>query len=169
MITVIPKIISLQQCEQIIKDIDAKTNAQSMKYFDVKLNLGIKKIDCKENPIVKLITEKLASQYKIDDIKLLYYPTGSYNSNHSDNSVIKDNEIIRFKNWTHSAIVFLNENFTGGELIYENQGCFFKPTVGTMIITPAGPDYLHYVNKVEYGERYTLVYRLIDINNNNKE
>lgn len=50
-------------------------------------------------------------------------------------------------------IVFLNNNFDGGELTYEN--ILVKPKIGQLIYSTG--DEPHYVKKVTKGDRYTLV------------
>lgn len=50
-------------------------------------------------------------------------------------------------------IIFLNDNFSGGELIYEN--VVVTPKVGQLLYTSG--DEPHYVKRVNEGDRYTLV------------
>lgn len=158
-IQVIPKVLSPELIDKLMKDINPKDNATDMTYFAKGDNGGVKKIKCTEHDIVKHISN--CSEYVTESVSIVYYPTGSYNSPHADNCIIDNGVVTRVKDWTHTGIIFLNNNFTGGELVYPEQGCVFYPTVGTMVITPAGEDYIHYVNPVLNGERFTLVFRFI--------
>jgi predicted 2-oxoglutarate/Fe(II)-dependent dioxygenase YbiX len=160
-IQVIPKVLSQELIDKLMQDINPKVNATAMTYFSNSNgnNPGVKKIKCTDHEIVKHISN--CSEYVTESVSIVYYPTGSYNTPHADNCIIDNGVVTRVKDWTHSGIIFLNNNFTGGELIYPEQGCVFLPTVGTMVITPAGEDYVHYVNPVLSGERFTLVFRFI--------
>lgn len=162
-IEVIPNVVSLDDIDLLFKQIDPKTTSKSMTYFsNVNEEYGAKKVKCTEHPVVLGTLNKLGiSRDKLDSCSIVYYPTGSYNGMHADNCIISDDKIEQVKPWTHTAVVFLNNNFTGGELVYPNQGCVFLPTVGTMIITPAGHEYIHEVKPVTSGERFTLVFRFI--------
>ena len=158
-IQVIPKVLSPELIDKLMQDINPKVNATDMTYFAKGNNPEVKKIKCTDHNIVKHISE--CSDYVTESVSIVYYPTGSYNTPHADNCIIDNGLVTRVKEWTHTGIIFLNNNFTGGELVYPNQGCVFLPTIGTMIITPAGEEYIHYVNPVLSGERFTLVFRFI--------
>jgi hypothetical protein len=158
-IQVIPKVLSPELIEQLIQDINPKVNATDMTYYTEMTNPGVKKIKCSDHPIIKNISDN--SGYYTESVSIVYYPTGSYNTMHADNCSVDNGVVTRVKEWTHTGIIFLNDNFTGGELVYPNQGCVFLPTVGTMVITPAGEEYVHYVNQITSGERFTLVFRFI--------
>lgn len=55
-----------------------------------------------------------------------------------------------------AAITFLNADFTGGELYFPNQSLVVKPSPGVSIIFPGDLNYLHGVNAVKTGVRYTV-------------
>jgi hypothetical protein len=95
--------------------------------------------------------------------QLLCYPTGAFNNTHADNCIIdpKTGAITKIKNWTHSAVIYLNEDFEGGEIVYPNLNFEFKPKLGYCVIHPAGAEFLHRVNPVTKGDRYCLVLRLV--------
>lgn len=162
-IEVIPSVLSLEEVNKLLLDIDPKTNATDMKYFVApEETYGIKKIKCTEHEIIKLSLHRLnINESSLESASIVYYPTGSYNAPHADNCSIDNGVVTKHKDWTHTGIIFLNSEFTGGELVYPNQGCVFYPTIGTMVITPAGEQYIHYVNKVLTGERFTLVFRFV--------
>jgi len=158
-IQVIPKVISPALIDKLMQDINPKVNATDMTYFAEGNNVGVKKIKCTEHPIVQHICNN--SGYFTESVSIVYYPTGSYNTPHSDNCINDNGNITKVKDWTHTGVIFLNNDFTGGELVYPDQGCVFLPTIGTMIIAPADAGYIHYVNQITSGERYTLVFRFI--------
>lgn len=162
-IEVIPKVLTAEEVSVLLAEVDPKTTAKDMTYFlDVKDKYGVKKIKCTDHQIVQLAVQRLGITIdKIESVSIVYYPTGSHNGMHADNCIIDNGTVHQIKSWTHTGIIFLNNEFTGGELVYPNQGCVFLPTIGTMVITPAGAEYIHYVNQVLSGERFTLVFRFI--------
>jgi hypothetical protein len=56
-----------------------------------------------------------------------------------------------------SVVYFLNDDFEGGELVFPELDLTVKPEAGTMICFPATHQYLHGVNPVISGHRYTMV------------
>lgn len=159
-IQVIPNVLSLEQINTLMQDINPRETATEQ-YYANNTTTGIKKVRCSDHPIVKNINNSL--EYITDSVAIVYYPINSYNAAHADNCIVDENYnfVKRVKDWTHTGIIFLNENFTGGELVYPNQGCVFLPKAGNMIITPAGEEYIHFVTPILSGERFTLVFRFI--------
>jgi hypothetical protein len=164
-IEVIPNALSVEECYKILLEVDPIKTATPMTYFDKPSDNGISKVNVNIS-LVDILLTKLHQPYdKLESVSLVYYPIGSKNTQHCDNSQINVIDgvttIKRFRPWEYTGIIFLNNNFTGGELIYPEQGCVFMPTIGTMIITPAGPDFPHFVNEITSGERFTLVFRFL--------
>ena len=64
-------------------------------------------------------------------------------------------------NRTFSAILFLNNDYKGGELVFKtlegDQEITFKPIPGSLIIWPSNFLYPHSVKPVSEGIRYTIV------------
>jgi phage pi2 protein 07 len=162
-ITVIPNIASEAEIKSLINDILPQVSEKNMVYFaSVDSQDHVKKANCNDHPTVQNILTKLGYTKKnLDIAQFLCYPAGAFNHAHADNAIMEDGKLKRIKPWTHSAIVFLNRDFAGGELVYPNQGCTFTPTVGTYVLAPADIDYVHHVNKVRIGQRLALVLRLV--------
>jgi predicted 2-oxoglutarate/Fe(II)-dependent dioxygenase YbiX len=160
-IEVIPGVLTAQEIDLLLEQVNPKATAEPMKYFDGKeRNYGIKKVKCLDNEIVQQLISR--QQLNAESATILYYPRGSRNETHSDNSIVNaDGSIVRVRNWTSTAVVFLNKNYVGGELVYPNQGSMFSPTLGTMIVASADYEYSHFVKPVVQGERLTLVLRII--------
>lgn len=162
-IEVIPNVLSTEEISVLMAEVDPKLNAEDMTYFsEIKNKYGAKKVKCTEHHIVRLAIQRLGIPFeKVESVSIVYYPTGSHNGMHADNCIVDNGVVKQVKSWTHTGIIFLNNEFTGGELVYPNQGCVFLPTIGTMVITPAGAEYIHYVNEITTGERFTLVFRFL--------
>ena len=54
------------------------------------------------------------------------------------------------------AVLYLNDNFDGGELYYPKLDLQIKPIARSLVVHPAGMIYRHGVNKVLNGERFSL-------------
>jgi hypothetical protein len=55
-----------------------------------------------------------------------------------------------------SALLYLNDNFDGGELWFPNQNFLFKPKANTAVFFPSTFEYLHGVKSLNKGIRYTV-------------
>lgn len=55
-----------------------------------------------------------------------------------------------------SALLYLNHDFDGGELVFDQQGLEIKPHEGLLVVFPSDHAYTHRVNAVRSGRRYVL-------------
>jgi len=76
---------------------------------------------------------------------------GGYVGPHIDNP--KHNEgFIQF-----SSIIYLNDDYEGGEIEFPNQKFKYKPKSGDAVIFPSGgTEHVHKVNTIKNGLRYTI-------------
>lgn len=56
-----------------------------------------------------------------------------------------------------SFLLYLNDEFEGGELVFVNQGLQFRPSPGTAVIFPSDHRFVHGVLSVRSGMRQTIV------------
>jgi hypothetical protein len=61
-----------------------------------------------------------------------------------------------FSHREYGAIIYLNDNYSGGHTYYPNQGFDIDPEVGKLAVHPGDPEHLHGVTKIEGNVRYTL-------------
>lgn len=61
-----------------------------------------------------------------------------------------------------SPILYLNDDYTGGELEFVNFGLKIKPKAGTLYIFPASFPYAHIAHPVQTGTKYAIVTWLHD-------
>lgn len=54
-----------------------------------------------------------------------------------------------------SSILYLNDDYEGGETYFPGHGIRVKPTAGALLVFGAGPEYVHGVTRVTKGLRYT--------------
>ena len=96
----------------------------------------------------KPILEKLCKNItffnfkNVDNMEIVLWPKGSFMDPHYD-----EGDYLSF-------IVYLNDNYKGGETIINDIS--IKPKKGSIVIFSNG-SYLHNVNKVIDKERYTLI------------
>ena len=57
----------------------------------------------------------------------------------------------------YSTLLYLSDDYEGGELIFPNLNIEMKPSAGTVVSFLGNDDFLHGVNPVISGERYNLV------------
>ena len=76
---------------------------------------------------------------------------------HADN-VEQDGKTPNASPWrSHGIVLYLNNDFNGGEIFYKNHNLKFKPTPKTCAIHRAGIEDTHGVVKVQNGTRHTIV------------
>jgi predicted 2-oxoglutarate/Fe(II)-dependent dioxygenase YbiX len=56
-----------------------------------------------------------------------------------------------------SIVLFLNDEFEGGEFVFPDLHIQVKPKPGLLVCFPSDQNYLHSVNSVRSGERYSIV------------
>lgn len=57
---------------------------------------------------------------------------------------------------SHGGVIYLNDDFDGGEIFYPKLNKEIRPKPGMMVIHPAGLPYLHGIKKVTQGVRHTI-------------
>jgi predicted 2-oxoglutarate/Fe(II)-dependent dioxygenase YbiX len=67
-----------------------------------------------------------------------------------------DNFGKMFQTKHYSSLIYLNEDYDGGELYFPEHNFYIKPEVGTLICLKGDEHSLHGVKKVESGIRYTV-------------
>lgn len=144
--------LSPDSCDELI------TLLISTGYDAPTLNYNsLKRTKVTDHQIVKKLTSKYNLSY--DRAFVMWYPSGIGSPLHIDNYSVEDKqEIIHC--WKSSAVVFLNENFENGDLVYPDQGLAIKPKTGNMVIAPADDSSPHYVVPAS-SDRFVLVLRLI--------
>jgi len=61
-----------------------------------------------------------------------------------------------FQTKHYSSLIYLNEDYEGGELYFPEHNFYIKPEIGTLICFKGDENNLHGVKKVESGIRYTI-------------
>lgn len=84
------------------------------------------------------------------------WPTGSFARWHSDNSDLEGN-LTAWRDNKYASILYLNDNYGGGELEFRDHDLSVKLEAGSLIVFPGGADNIHRVNEVTSGTRFTIV------------
>lgn len=83
-----------------------------------------------------------------EDVGLIKYSVGDFFENHADSVVSSGRK--------YSVFYYLNDNYTGGELVFTNLDLRISPKANSMLIFPSGPEYAHEVLPVTYGNKYVI-------------
>jgi hypothetical protein len=54
---------------------------------------------------------------------------------------------------SHGIVIFITDDFDGGEIVYVNKDISIKPKAGSLLVHPGNLEYAHAVNKFSNGER----------------
>lgn len=115
--------------------------------------------------LVRMIWRNTVSPYFGADIEsfeapeVLRYREGGEYRPHSD----AESFITEEKRWTRSLdrdlsiLLYLNDDFAGGEIVFHNFGMQLKPGRGLLIAFPADHRYVHAAMPVKTGVRYAVV------------
>lgn len=87
-------------------------------------------------------------ELRLDLIPIRKWTTGSYMGPHCD--TYDGNLDLAF-----SMIAYLNDDYEGGEIAFPRHDISIKPEPGSLVIFPSQEPYLHQVNEITSGERYT--------------
>ena len=165
-----PNIISSDTCEKLIEYFDThpeqlrKSEHLAQQLFNKKdinpYNVNDPELLRELEVLRTKATVKMSKLYDttlyLDYWDLVKWYPGDFMHMHADN-VDEYRVPFDYCGWrTHSAILYLNQNFEGGETIFRDQNCNIFPETGKLLMFPAGYDYTHGVNAVEKGNRYTI-------------
>lgn len=81
---------------------------------------------------------------------------GGFAAPHSDNSD-HDGNPNAFHINKYVGILYLNNDYRGGELYFPEHAIEFKPKMGQYIMFPGGHENIHGVREIKEGTRYTMV------------
>ncbi len=92
---------------------------------------------------------------------LRYGPGGHYIPHVDAETLFKDDDGLELWEKTLdrdlSVVCFLNDDFAGGELVFPQLDLAIEPRAGTLVCFPSDHNFIHGVNRVRSGHRYTLV------------
>jgi predicted 2-oxoglutarate/Fe(II)-dependent dioxygenase YbiX len=135
--------------------------------------------DTQEVHLLISLTEKLSSIHRANIVgvinpfyavavrdsepsQILHYGVGGHYIPHVDaETLYKDDSGLEMWEKTLdrdlSVVYFLNDDFEGGELVFPSLDLIIKPEAGTLVCFPSDHNFVHGVNAVTSGHRYTVV------------
>lgn len=85
------------------------------------------------------------------------WDVGSSASPHSDNSDFDGNPTEGFDNLKYVGILYLNSDYSGGNLYFPEHNIDIHPNAGSMYIFSGGVENIHGVTEITSGTRYSIV------------
>lgn len=143
---IITDFLTEKECNTLLLEVEGSNNWKPQ-----NPNTGIFILKSKNHKLMIEIYEKVSDLFNISlhtqSIRMIHKTDSkSFWEEHSDDSGGSD---ILF-----GVVIYLNDNFIGGELVYPDLGVSIKPKQG-MLVFHKGSD-KHKVTKVLSGNRYTL-------------
>jgi hypothetical protein len=102
------------------------------------------------------IEQAFGREVKTNSTHAQKWPVGSFARWHSDNSDIDGNPSAWSDN-KFASILYLNDDYEGGELIFRDYDLNVKLKKGSLIVFPGGIENIHRVEEVRAGNRLTVV------------
>lgn len=85
------------------------------------------------------------------------WEVGSSANPHSDNSDFDGNPSEGFDNLKYVGILYLNDDYSGGQLYFPEHNIFIQPNAASMYIFSGGVENIHGVTEITSGTRYSIV------------
>jgi predicted 2-oxoglutarate/Fe(II)-dependent dioxygenase YbiX len=162
-ITKIPNFISNEDCSLLVEAFERNALTNSANNFWDDMIVYPEKIT--DSNVLHLMEktsrrtrEVIVKNYKpeeifSDSIMLCRWDVGKKLTPHIDNQNTHEYSTP----WrTYSSLVYLNDNFEGGEIFFPRLGQALKPATGLLVIFSSGAEHEHGVKEVTAGQRYTM-------------
>ncbi len=90
---------------------------------------------------------------------ILYYRPGGKYGEHADSQYYdRDRNLwIKCLDRDYSLLIYLNEDFTGGELYFKKFDYTYQPKAGDLLVFPSNHIYMHEARPVTNGQRLAVV------------
>jgi len=112
----------------------------------------------KINDKLKLAIEKVFEKtVHPSSIHAQKWEVGSSANPHSDNSDFEGNPSQGFENLKYVGILYLNDDYEGGDLFFPEHEISIHPNAGSMYIFSGGVENIHGVTEIKSGTRYSIV------------
>jgi hypothetical protein len=110
--------------------------------------------------INNLISNVFKKEHQIKSYFFSCMVKDAFNDIHMDNHYLDDDGILKIKpkyQFDKSGLLYLNDNYEGGELCFPEQNLSLKPKPGSLIFFEGDYSKPHGVNKIISGSRYNLI------------
>lgn len=157
-ILIINNFMTKEDCENIVSNLNVSTALRSDGFWENKVFAEFSfpkecKAILKKNRINahKVIKETFGDNLLPNSMNqhIIRWPTGPGMDDHIDDEAYERNH------YHIASILYLNDDYEGGEIVFPNQGLSLKPKAGDFIAFPGNKNYPHGVKEIFSGERYT--------------
>lgn len=111
--------------------------------------------------VKKSVSARFGGEYKIKNLFYSKMSKGAYNKMHYDNYYVSaDDNSVKPRGphqFDKSAILYLSDDYDGGELHFPLQSLTLKPTPGTLVMFEGNTKVPHEVKTVKSGSRYNII------------
>jgi predicted 2-oxoglutarate/Fe(II)-dependent dioxygenase YbiX len=153
-IRVIPNFVSELDCQKAVELLNT-SNLYKFKYNDNVSIIPLRESEIDSTALIKKYSDKALYEIGVPGLStvegfLSLWRVGGWAGEHIDNH--REAEFM-----THSTVIYLNDDYEGGEIYFPKLNFKHKPTRGDAVIFPcSGPEYVHGVTEVTSGTRYTI-------------
>lgn len=169
-ITVYHNFISKEECEELIKFFDAKSEEWKPICFygsygmftaapltsEHNTSIDQNKLNELTDRVIKAATDMAGVPTKINSMHAQKWDVGAYANDHSDNSDLEGNDMGWSDN-KFATILYLNDDYEGGEIKFRDHNISLKLEPGALLAFPGGMENIHSVSEITAGTRYTVV------------
>lgn len=120
---------------------------------DIRRRLMLARASLKAVGLVKEWTGEL---HHVESLFVACQPPGSIIEPHYDNVKIDGVTPNHTPKRSYTVLIYLSEDFDGGEITFPRQRLALKPKIGMLVGFPSGAPYLHYVKPIRGAKRYTM-------------
>tara|TARA_B100001939_G_C16882598_1_gene591642 strand:+ start:313 stop:912 length:600 start_codon:yes stop_codon:yes gene_type:complete len=170
LIVLLDKFLDKEDCKRILKlQIQLENSTTSTNRIKDYRKSLVTLVD-EEDSIIKKVKKKIAKSFGLDGkgmekMQLQKYPEGGYYKEHfdakSEDHYQKDKSFSQRK---YSIIIYLNDNFIGGETVFPKKNISVKPLQGRLLLFSnmlnetnyVHPFSSHLSNKIVKGEKWIL-------------
>lgn len=166
---VLPNFLSKEDCDYVINSVskiepwegggnDFWSN-RALNIPTIRKTIDAKAADIVSTAIVRL-KQSIVSEYNLDkevyqDIaQVIRWFPGMEQPPHADD--MTNTEYKGLEHRVFGAIIYLNDNYSGGHTYYPQHNFEIVPKAGTLAIHPGDVDHLHGVTKIGENTRYTI-------------
>jgi predicted 2-oxoglutarate/Fe(II)-dependent dioxygenase YbiX len=162
------ELVSPRECAAVVECIKSiehnsgtgEDDAKVLYYSDEKIietSDFIYGLLCDVGDRVRAVAEELfATNLSISQIAIFKTVPGHTPEEHADSQNMDGSPKDGCSDFIASAIVYFNDDFDGGELIFPKMPYSYSPVAGSCILFPSDISHSHYVNHVISGERIVL-------------
>jgi hypothetical protein len=108
------------------------------------------------------IQEEIKSWYGLDNVYpdllqiIRWFPGMSQPAHADDMTDVGGADLSAFHHRDYGAIIYLNDDYTGGHTFYPQHNIEIIPKSGKLAVHPGTPEYMHGVTEISGGIRYTI-------------